>query len=145
MINEFDLETVSLFDTKDEIDEKKNIKPCDYKSRIWCMRMCALVVIIIMLIIMIMNTFDYYSDMMKDMDALVALTPSAVSLYDECKIQNYNLVKHSDGKYIIPYLPEQLATMFIQIIPYMNYSLNGNIITLNKTSPCFNIIVWGIV
>lgn len=145
MATEFELETVSLFNDIDVIDEKNNIKPCDYKSRVWCMRMCALFVIIIMLIIMIMNTFDYYSDMMKDMDELVALTPTAVSLYDECKTQNYNLVKHADGKYIIPYIPDQLATMFIQIIPYMNYSLNDNIITLNKTSTCFNIIVWGIV
>ena len=92
-----------------------------------------------------MNTFDYYFDMMKDMDALVAENPSIVSLYDECKSQHYNLVKKSNDTYTIYYVPEQIATMFIQIIPYMNYRLTDNNIVVNRTSECFSIIVWGIV
>lgn len=139
-----DLETISLFNVVED-NKENNIKPCDYKSRIWCLRMFGLFIIIILLFSMILNTFEYYSAMMKDMDNLMELTPSVVSLYDTCKYNHYNLVKINNGTYRIKYIPEQLATIFVQTIPYLNHELNDDIITFNDTYKCFSIIVWGIV
>ena len=138
------LETISLFNDNDNKKEE-NIKPCDYKSRLWCLRMFALFIIIILLIAMILNTFEYYTSMVKDMDNLMELTPSVVALYDKCKYNHYNVINIDNQTFRIKYIPEQLATIFIQTIPYLYYELDNDIISLNTTHECFSIIVWGIV
>ena len=138
------LETISLFnDIKGESNE--NIRPCDYRSRVWCMRMCSLFFIIIMLIVMILKTFEYYSQMLKDMDDLIDARPFVISLFDNCNKQQYNLVKINNHDFSISYIPEQMSSIIIHTIPYMNYTYNDNIIHFEELKTCFNIIVWGIV
>ena len=132
------------------VKEKEPIKTCSIKTRVWCIRMSVLLIISMLLMSMIITTWNYYSGLISDMDTLSMEKPFPVAMFDKCNNRSYNLdVTMTSDNVIFSLLdvPEQIVQYFVITNPPYVYELNKNAILFNKTifDTCSTLIVWGIV
>ena len=120
---------------------------CELQTRVWCFRICTMLFVFSVLMIMIVQIWNYYFSLVSEMDLILEKSPQLSSILDMCDNNitfQWNMVCTVFETEWVCHLPSTNLYIDYRASSSVIVGHNKSSVWISPTDACVKMMVWSL-